>query len=119
MLKKMLSGAAVALTLGGALLTTATPAAAQQWHGGNRGVVTRGYDHRDYGRHNNGGAILGAGILGLVVGAALASDHDRYAPAPAYYGDGYGYAPAYGNGCTTYTQWDPRFRRYVEVNRCY
>ena len=37
MIKKLMTGAAVALTLGGAALATATPASAQHWGGGYRG----------------------------------------------------------------------------------
>jgi len=56
------------------------------------------------------GAVI-AGIAGLAIGAAIASDHNRgyyggysgyyaeptYYAAPAYYG-GYGYAPSYAYG---------------------
>lgn len=116
MLKKILTSAAVALTLGGAMLATATPAAAQ-WRGGYHGGY--GYYHGGYHRGYGGGAVLGAGILGLAVGAAIAGDHHRYyaAPPPAYY-----YGPSYYSyygGCHTSWRWDPYWRRYVEVERCY
>jgi hypothetical protein len=116
MMKKILAGAAAALTLGGALAATATPADAQfrGGYGGYHGGYYGGY-HRGYG----GGAVLGAGILGLAVGAAIAGDNHRYyaAPPPAYY-----YGPSYYSyygGCHTSWRWDPYYRHYVEVNRCY
>lgn len=111
MLKKILTGATVALTLGGAALATATPAAAQYRYGYHGGY----YGHRGY----NSGAVLGAGILGLAVGAAIAGDHPRYysAPPPAYY-----YGPTYYSyygGCHSHWRWDPYVGRYVLVERCY
>jgi len=109
MMKKLMTGAAVALTLGGAALATATPASAQRWHGGYYG----GY-HRGYG----GGAVLGAGILGLAVGAAVAGGPHYYGyPPPAYYA-GPAYYGYYG-GCHSQWRWDPYLGRYVPVTRCY
>ncbi len=121
MLNKILTGAMAALTLGGAALTTATPAAAQHWGGGYRGggYYHGGYD-RDYHRGYGGGAVLGAGILGLAVGAAVAGHPYRSyyaAPPPAYY-----YGPSYYSyygGCHTSYRWDPYYRNYVPVERCY
>lgn len=122
MLKKILTGAAAALTLGGAVLATATPAAAE-WRGGyHGGDYHRGWDHDGYRgyRGYNGGAVLGAGILGLAVGAAIAGHgyHDYYrAPPPAYY-----YGPryySYYGGCHSSWRWDPYIGRYVQVERCY
>ncbi|HEX5281236.1 MAG TPA: hypothetical protein VFW28_14255 [Micropepsaceae bacterium] len=65
-------------------------------------------DHRvaaynyNYRQHDNSGAAIAAGILGLGLGIIAASQTPSYyappyaAPyAPAY---GYGYAPAYGYG---------------------
>jgi hypothetical protein len=104
-----------ALALGGALIA-AVPAQADRgdWHHGDRGGWhgdrgwhggwgDRGY--RGYRRydHDDAGLAIGAGILGLAIGAAVASDHDRgyyYAPPPPpppygyyrpYYDDPYGY----------------------------
>jgi hypothetical protein len=115
MFKKLMTGAAVALTLGGAALATATPASAQRY-GGYHG----GYGGYHGGRGYGGGAVLGAGILGLAVGAAVAGNH-------GYYG-GYGYAPGYyagpayygyAGGCRTHWRWDPYYGRYIPVERCY
>lgn len=119
MFKKILTGAAVALTLGSAALATATPAAAQyRGHGGYGGYHGGGYSygHRGYG----GGAVLGAGILGLAVGAAVAGHPYRSyygAPPPSYY-----YGPSYYSyygGCHTSWRWDGYYGRYVPVERCY
>jgi hypothetical protein len=137
-MKKFLTAAVAALTLGGAMAATATPAAADSWHGGYHGGYggyhggyggyrggygSRGYGHRGYG----GGAVVGAGLLGLAVGAAVAGshpyygrpyyDHYYYGPPPAYYaGPGY---YTYIEGCRTYWRWDAYWGRYVEVQRCY
>jgi hypothetical protein len=80
-MKKIITGAAVALTVGGAMAST--PAAA--W----------GY------RHDNGAAIAGAVVGGLALGAAIGAaasqpnyyDGYGYGPRPVY-GQPYGYAPA-------------------------
>ncbi|WP_245415119.1 BA14K family protein [Aureimonas flava] len=63
------------------------------WRGGHRyyGGPRYGYGHRHYRRHNGGAALAGA-IVGLGVGAAIASSaQPRYVErAPRYYA-----APAY------------------------
>lgn len=106
MLKKVMTGAAIALTLGGAALATATPASAQRWGGY--------YGHRGYG----GGAVLGAGLLGLAVGAAVAGGPHYYGgPPPGYYA-GPAYYGYYG-GCRRHWRWDGYYGRYVMVERCY
>jgi hypothetical protein len=110
MLKKVMTGAAIALTLGGAALATATPAAAAPW--GWRGGGWHG------GRGYGGGAVLGAGILGLAVGAAVAGGPHYYGyPPPGYYA-GPAYYGYYG-GCHSHWRWDPYMGRYVMVERCY
>ena len=130
-MKKILTGALAAATLGGAALATATPAAAQHYG--------RGY----YGGHRGGGntaAIgIGAGLLGLAIGSSL-SHSNYYAPrgyyAPSYgygYGNGYygrptygyygapGYAYGYGYrgpACRERVRFDPYIGREVVVTRC-
>jgi len=87
-MNKIVTGALAALTLGGAIAATTVPADAQPFAGGYHG----GYGYRGPGV----GAVVGAGVLGLAVGAAIA--HPAYGyPAP-YYGPAYGYAPVYGYG---------------------
>jgi len=107
MIKKLMTGAAVALTLGGAALATATPASAQHWGGGYRGGYHGGYGYRGYG----GGAVLGAGLLGLAVGAAVAGPHYYGYPPPAYY-VGPSYYGYYG-GYHSHWRWNPYAGRYV------
>ena len=111
-MKKILTAALAALTLGGAAIATATPADARPyggWHGG--------YGH---GWHGGGGAgwAIGAGLAGLVVGAALA-DRPHYAYGPGYYGPGAYYdgpPPAYGVCYAPRRVWDPYYGGWVVQN---
>ena len=113
-LKKALIAGAALLSIGGATLAS-TAADAAPWHGGG------GYYHGGYGGYRGGyrgygpGVALGAGILGVAIGASLANPY--YGPPPGYYaGPGYW---GYNDGCRTYWRWDPRWGRYVRVERCY
>ena len=101
-MRKTLTAALAALTLGGALSATAVTGAEARPYGGYHG----GYYHR-----GGGGAAVVAGVAGLAIGAALAGNHHYYG-----YGYGYGYpgpyyGPApyyYGGTCfTTRWVWDP------------
>lgn len=96
-MRKILTATVAALTLGGAMVATAAPAEARPYHGGYYGG--RGYyggGHRYYGHHgSNAGAAVAAGVVGLALGAALASPGPYY--GSGYYRGGYGY-PAYGYG---------------------
>ena len=100
-MKKLVTGALAALTLGGAVLGAAAPASAEPWHHG-------------YYRGVGPGVAVGAGLLGLAVGAAIADrPHYVYAPPPPpprYY---------YYGGCRTSWRWDPWAYRYVPVQYCY
>ena len=102
-MKKILAGGLAALTLAGA--AAATPAAAgPYWHRGGWGP----------------GAAVGAGILGLAIGASIA-DHPRYAYPGPYHGPGY-YGPAYygsGYGCRPVVRWNPYLGGYQRVRACY
>ncbi len=72
--------ATLGLVLGATALGAAAPADAQRWRGGYR-------DHRGGGGRVATGALLG-GILGLGVGAAIASSNrDRYYDRRDYYYD--------------------------------
>jgi hypothetical protein len=123
-MRKVLTAALAALTLGGAVCATAAPAEARDHYYGG------GY----YGghRHNDAGVAVAAGVVGLALGAALASDHgyshrgyyDRGYYDRGYYDGGYydrGYYPGYyGYGgyrtCeTTRWAWDPYIGRRVPV----
>jgi hypothetical protein len=124
MIKQTLKNAAVAAgalaTLGGATLTTAAPAEAYPVHGGYGGHGGGyGYGWRGgYGGYGYGwrpGVAIGAGILGVAIGASLAQPY--YGPPPAYYaGPGYW---GYDGGCHSYWRWNPGWGRYARVDRCY
>lgn len=126
-MNSMLKKAGLGVALAATALTTAIPAEAQRWHDGHRG------GHRG----GDAGPAIVAGIAGLAIGAALASDHgdrDRYYRERgynAYYDDGYyrshGYYPndgyyAYryrsGYNCWVERRWDPYVRHDVRVRVC-
>ena len=105
-MRKILTAAAAALTLGGAIAATATPADARPYgyggyHGGYGGYHGYGGGYRYYGgHHGDAGAAVAAGVVGLALGAAIASSghHDyggRYYGGGRYYDGYYGY-PGYG-----------------------
>jgi len=118
MMKKVMIGAAALISLAGATIAS-SPANAYPWHGGwhgGWGGGWHGYGWRGYGYRGYGpGAVLGAGVLSVAVGASLA--HPYYGAPPAYYA-GPGYWGYYG-GCRGYWRWDPRFGRYERIDRCY
>lgn len=113
-LKKAGLGVALAATA----LTAAAPADAQRWGG---------YRHyRGHGGDAAAGALIG-GIIGLGLGAAIASDRPRYPyrysyydapppPPPAYYYERpyYNYYPR----CYTSWRWDPYWGREEPVRVC-
>jgi hypothetical protein len=117
-MRKALTAAMAAITLGGAVCATAAPAEAQHYRGGYYG----GYRHH----RDNGGAAVAAGVLGLALGAAIASDHGY---GHSYYNRGYGYyggpayydyGPGYYRTCvTTRWVWDPYIGRRVPVRESY
>jgi len=109
-MRKILTAALAAMTLGGAVAATTTPAEAAPFgfHGGFRGGGV------------GPGVAVGAGLLGLAVGASLAAPHYY---GPAYYA-GPVYGPAYGpygyyGACRVHYRFDPYAGRYVPVERCY
>lgn len=116
-MKTFLKKAGLGVALGAtAIGMTAAPAQAQRWH--------RGYHHYHHG-DTAGAAILG-GIVGLGVGAAIASNHrDRYyyddddgyyapPPPPVAYEYRYDYRPR----CWTQWRWDPYYGENVRVRVC-
>jgi hypothetical protein len=103
-MKKILTGALAALTIGGALAASAVPAAAYP-HGG-------GYYHGGGYRGGGWGWGVGGALAGLAVGAAIA-DSARpvyYGPPPAYYA-----APR----CRVEMRWNPNWGGYDRVRVCY
>ena len=104
-MRKALTAAMAAITLGGAICATATSADARPFRDGHF-------------RGGRGGAAVAAGVVGLALGAAIASDHGPY--YRGYYGPGYayGYGP-YGTCVTTRWVWDPYYGRRVPVREPY
>src|SRR5689334_5103089 len=88
-MKKALTAAMAAITLGGALAATAAPAQAQHWRGGGYGGHYSG-GHYYYGHRDNAGPAIAAGVVGLALGAALASNSHSYYYDRPYYGGYYG-----------------------------
>lgn len=110
-MRKFLTSALVALTIGGAV---AAPAAAQSYYGNDR-------HYRSHRSGSDTAAVAAfAGIAGLALGAALSSNNNGYRSRSGYspsYGSGYdsgsGYSSGYGssyygNGYT----YDPRYDGY-------
>lgn len=125
--------AGLGLTLAATVLATAAPADAQRWRGRGYGG---GWHYRDRGGDVAAGALLG-GILGLGVGAAIASNnrnryydrgyYDRGYYDRGYYADrGYAYDRYYAPPPRAYYQprcwndwrWDPYWGRNVRVRIC-
>jgi hypothetical protein len=114
-MRKLLTAAVAALTLGGAMAATTAPADARPygWHGGG---YHGGYHY--YGHGVNPGVAVAAGIAGLAVGAALASPRPAY---NGYYGgydgyDGY-YAPSYAYPSSGYYYYSEPSYRMCNVSR--
>ena len=103
-MRKTLTAALAALTLGGALsATVVTGADARPYYHG-------GYYHGGY--RGNGGAAVVAGVAGLAIGAALASNHPHYYGGPGYYSEGY-YGGGYESCIGQRRVWDPYYGGYV------
>jgi len=134
-MRKLLTTGLAALTFASSLAVAgaadARPRAYDRYYGER-------HDGRYYRRHrDNDGAAVAAGVVGLALGAALASgsngrsrgyydrgyydygggyyDRGYYAPAPYYYGP----PPRYRRSCRTTTFWDPYYGGYVERRRCW
>ena len=121
-MRKTLSLALAAAIAAGSVLS-AGAASAQYYRGGH-----------DHGRHRgDSGAAIAAGIAGLAIGAALASNHPHsygrpyyresyYAGpyyAPGYYAPGYyDYGPGYAD-CRTERAWDPYIGRWITRTHCW
>ena len=122
-MKRFLTKALGALTITGALLATA-PAEARPGYGFyGFGGGYGGWHHGSPWRHgyrwhhhdDDAGIALGAGIVGLALGAAIASDRsrydDRYYDGPRGYYDDYGYDRGY-YGYDPYPRYEFHYRGY-------
>lgn len=87
-MRKILTTALVALTVAGGVASAATTAQAEPY---------RYYD-RHRGKKDNTGAAIAAGIVGLALGAAIASSSNNNRRSSSYYGGGYAYQPDYNSG---------------------
>jgi hypothetical protein len=136
-MRKSLTAAMAALTFGGAVAATAVPAQARP----HDDYGYNGYNGYDRHRHsNNTGAAVAAGVLGLALGAALASSNGNhnsgyysrgYAYNEPYYGNrhyrgdyyrgGYGYGSDYGYSTCESSRWvwDPYIRERVLIRSHY
>jgi hypothetical protein len=115
-MQSILKKAGLAVAVGATALAMATPAQAQRWHR---------YHHDD---GDEAAAAIVGGIIGLGIGAAIASaDDDRYYDR-YYYDRGY-YAPPprysyryrhryYRPRCYVQNRWDPYYGRHVRVRIC-
>ncbi len=107
-----------------AALASPIAASAQSWnHGGGYGGyhASNGYRGGGYGggygrgydrRGDGAGLAIGAGVLGLVAGAALASSHHDYDDRRYGYGYDNGYGYGYGR---CYLQSQPVYGPYGDV----
>lgn len=114
-MRKALTAAMAAITLGGAVCATATAADARPYgyHGG--------YYGGHYGHGYGYGGAVAAGVVGLALGAAIASNHGPYYGGP-YYGPGpyaYGPYPYYRTCVASHWVWDPYAGRNVLVRSSY
>jgi Ni/Co efflux regulator RcnB len=132
MRRTLATALAVATFAGGVAAASAADARPRHGHPhyDSRYYDGRHYDRRHYrDRDDDDGAAIAAGIVGLALGAALASganggvrydnrgyyDQGYYAPPQRYY------APRsrYDRTCRTTRYFDRYYGRYVERTRCW
>jgi hypothetical protein len=105
-MRKSLTVAMAALTLGGTIAATAAPAQARP-----HGYYNNGY----YGHHhgNDAGVAVAAGVVGLALGAAIASNNRPHAYSSGYYAPSYASGPYYSE-----RYYEPRYvQRTCESER--
>ncbi len=120
----LMKKAGLGIALAATALTAAAPADAQRWGRGYRGGGWGGYHHRG-GGNVAGAAVLG-GILGLGVGAAIASSNRPRYVDRGYYDDGYYRGPPvrtyyrqdYRPRCWSEWRVDPYYGDQVQVQVC-
>lgn len=87
-MRKILTAAVAALTVAGGVAAVAGPAQAEPYR----------YYNRHKSNNNDAGVAIAAGVVGLAIGAALASSSSNKRSS-SYYNNGYsqqGYAGGYG-----------------------
>jgi hypothetical protein len=114
-MKPIIKKAGLAVAACATALAVAAPAQAQRWH------------HRHHDGGDEAAAAIVGGIIGLGIGAAIASaDNDRYYDYDGYYDRGY-YAPPprtyyrhryHRPRCWVQSRWDPYWGRHVRVRVC-
>ena len=114
-MRKALTAAMAAITLGGAICATATAADARPFAGH--------YSHGYYGGHyRGGGSAVVAGVAGSGDQRSPRVNHGPYYGGYGYYGGpayAYGYGPGYATCVTTRWVWDPYYGRTVPVRQPY
>jgi len=101
-LKKTVAG----LTIASTLALVATPADAQYRY------------YRHYRHHDHTAAVIGAGLIGLGIGAAI-SNRGGYYDNGYYYNRGYYDRGYYGyRRCYSRWEYDPYYDQYVRVRYC-
>jgi hypothetical protein len=124
-MRKMMTAALAALTFGGAVMATALPAQARDHDGWGRGGYRYDYGRRHHG--NDAGVAVAAGVVGLALGAALASNSGQggyyssgYRRSYGYYEPDYGYYDDGYRVCeSSRWVWDPYIGRRVLVRSRY
>jgi hypothetical protein len=128
-MRKVLTAALAALTVGGSIAATATPAAAQHahwsghtggghWSGGHWGGRGGYYGGHYHGDNDDWAWGLGAGLAGFALGAAVSHPYYNDGYYGGYYGPGYGYGYGYGTCVGTRRVWDPYYGGWV-IRRFY
>ena len=132
-MRNFVKKAGLGLALAATALTAAAPADAQRYRGRGYYGGYHGYHHR--GGIGTGGAAILGGIVGLGVGAAIASSNRPY--RGGYYDRGYAYRGGYGGGygypragyaygyppppvqrCWTEQRFDPYYGYAIPVRVC-
>jgi hypothetical protein len=105
--KKALVGALALTTISTGVTVMSAGSAEAQWR--PRPGYGQGYGYRGY-RGPRGGAAVAAGIIGGIAAGALIAGATRPAyAAPSY---GYGYAPAYSQGYSQPSYYQPAYETY-------
>lgn len=123
-MRKILSVGVAAVTLAAGVMS-ASASDARDYRDGRYYRNHGHYQHYRRDRDDDGAAIA-AGVVGLALGAALASGgndrgyYDRGYYDRRYYDRGHYYAPPrYRTTCRVTRTWDPYYGGYVRRERCW